>query len=107
VRARRRGSPEIAGSRCAAGDAGEEERKGERGRRQVGSGCQRKRGERARAIGEAGEGARLSAGGGGGGPGGVGRGGKKSGPLPAGPRLGEGRENGPRGKKLPRGGREE
>jgi hypothetical protein len=44
VRARRRGSPEIAGSRCAAGDAGEEERKGERGRRQVGSAGQREGG---------------------------------------------------------------
>jgi hypothetical protein len=44
VRARRRGSSEIAGSRCAAGDAGEEERKGERGRRHVGSADQREGG---------------------------------------------------------------
>jgi hypothetical protein len=33
--------------------------------------------------------------------------GGERGPLPAGPRVGEGRENGPRGKKLARGGREE
>jgi hypothetical protein len=42
--ARSRDSPEIVGSRCAAGDAGEEERNGERGRRQVGSAGQREGG---------------------------------------------------------------
>jgi hypothetical protein len=43
LRAWRSGSPEISGSRCMAGDAGEEERKGERGRRQVGSAGQREK----------------------------------------------------------------
>jgi hypothetical protein len=48
VRARRKDSPEIAGSRCAAGDAGEEERKVKGGADRWGRVIREKEGERAR-----------------------------------------------------------
>jgi hypothetical protein len=93
MRAQCSGSPEISGSCCTTGDAGEEERKGERGADRWGWAVSRKGGESAGWL-EQGDG--LSAGGGGG-PSGAGHMREREGEWAAG-----GKGSRPKGKKRSR-----